>query len=139
MGAALLVGVAYLVIGRGFALPSDHVQVWRLAAWMVSGIAYAAHIAHEHFRLRNSPLVTAWHAALAVAIGAFGLAIAGMLHSLSTAAAIRPLWLVALVAWPAFTAVPAFLGALVAASVLARLPRTPDAESRGPAPPTPRS
>ena len=82
---------------------------------------YAAHFWHEHFRRGESPRGTAFHAAVAVAIGAFALAVAGMVHSLSTAAGFRPAWLVALVAWPAFTAFPAFLVALVAGAVLARL------------------
>jgi lysylphosphatidylglycerol synthetase-like protein (DUF2156 family) len=125
---ALLFGAAYFLIGRLFALPTDHVQAWRIAAWLVSGAAYAAHIWYEHFRLRNSPRLTAVHVAVAVAIGAFGLAVAGMIHSLSTASAIRPAWLLALVIWPAVTAVPAFLGALVAGAVLARLSGTADAE-----------
>lgn len=122
--AALLIGVAYFLIGRVFAVPANNVRAWRLAAWLVSGVAYAAHIAHEHFRLRNAPRVVALHAAAAVAIGAIALAVAGMIHSLSTTAAIRPAWLLALVVWPAVTAVPAFLVALVAAAVLARLPRS---------------
>ena len=126
--AALLLGVVYFLIGRVFALPADHVRVWRLAAWLVSGVAYAAHIGYEHFRLRNSPRLTALHAALAVAIGAIGLALAGMIHSVSTASAIRPAWLLALVIWPAVTAVPAFLVALVAGTVLARVRRSADAE-----------
>lgn len=125
---ALLVGVAYLLIGRLFALPSDHARGWRLAAWVASGGVYAAHIGYEHFRLRNAPRVTALHAALAVAIGAFGLAVAGMVHSMSTASGIRPVWFFALVAWPLFTAVPAFLVALVAGTMLARLARRGDAE-----------
>lgn len=126
--AALLVGVAYFVIGRVFALPTDHVRAWRLAAWVVSGGAYAAHIAYEHFRLHHSPRLSASHVALAVAIGAILLALAGMIHSLATASTIRPAWLLALVLWPAVTAIPAFLGALAAGAVLARLPRSADAE-----------
>ena len=126
--AALLVGVVYFLIGRVFTLPSSHVGVWRLAAWVVSGGAYAAHITYEHFRLRNSPRLAALHVALAVAIGAIALAVAGMIHSLSTASAVRPAWLLALVIWPAVTAVPAFLGALVAGAVLARLARSADAK-----------
>ena len=122
--AALLVGVVYFLIGRVFALPADHVQAWRLAAWVVSGGVYAAHIGYERFRLRNSPRLAAAHVALAVAIGAVGLAVAGMIHSLSTTSAIRPAWLLALVIWPAVTAVPAFLVALVAGAVLARLRRS---------------
>jgi hypothetical protein len=95
---------------------------------MVSGVAYAAHIGYEHFKLCSSPRSTAVHVAVAVAIGAFALAAAGMIHSLSTASTIRPVWLLALVIWPAVTAVPAFLGALVAGAVLQRLPQNADAE-----------
>ena len=122
--AALLVGVVYFLIGRVFAVPADHVRAWRLAARLVSGVAYASHIGYEHFRLRNSPRLTALHAALAVAIGAIGLALAGMIHSVATASAISPSWLLALVVWPAATAVPAFLVALGAGAVLARLRRS---------------
>ena len=111
-----------------FALPADHVHAWRLAAWMVSGVAYVAHIGYEHFKLRSSPRSTAVHVAVAVAIGAFALAVAGMIHSLSTSSTIRPGWLLALLIWPAVTAVPAFLGALVAGAVLQRLPQSADAE-----------
>jgi hypothetical protein len=120
---ALLLGVLYFLIGRIFAAPTNHVQAWRLAAWLASACVYAAHIWYEHFRLRSSPRVAAAHVAMAVAIGAFGLAVAGMIHSLSTASSIRLAWLLALVLWPAFTAIPAFLGALVAAAILSRLSR----------------
>jgi hypothetical protein len=126
--AALLVGVVYLLVGRLFALPATHLRGWRLAAWVVSGAAYAAHIGYEHFRLRTSPRVTALHVALAVVIGAFGLAVTGMIHSLSSASAIRPAWLLALVLWPAVTAVPAFLVALLVGAALARLPRSAGGE-----------
>ena len=125
--AALLVGVIYCLIGRVFALPANHVTAWRLAAWFVSGVAYAAHIGYEHFRLCNSPRLTALHVALAVAIGAIGLALAGMIHSLSTTSAIRPAWLLAIVIWPAVTAVPAFIGAFVTGVVVAHRRRNIDA------------
>ena len=124
---ALLVGVAYFLIGRVFAAPTNHTSVWRLAAWVVSGVAFAAHIGYEHFSLRHAPRSTALHTALAVALGAFALAVAGALHSLLTTSAIRLSWLLAFVAWPLVTAVPAFLVALVAGAVLARLPRPADA------------
>lgn len=126
--AAILLGGVYCLIGIVFALPADHVRAWRLAAWLVSGVVYVAHIGYEHFRLRNAPRLAALHVATAVAVGALGLAVAGMLHSLSIAPVIRPAWLVALVLWPAFTALPAFVGALVAGAVLSRLPRRSDAE-----------
>jgi len=118
--AALLVGVAYVLVGRLFALPADHVHVWRLAAWIASGAAFAAHIGYELFTLRNSPRSTAWHAAVAVAIGAFGLAVAGMINAWLSASEIRATWLLALVVWPLITAVPAFLVAFVVGTVLAR-------------------
>ena len=118
--AALLLGALYLLVGRAFAIPATYVQEWRLAAWMVCGVAFAAHIAYEHFRLRHSPLLVAWHTALAVAIGALLLALAGMINSLWTRSALRPIWLLALVLWPAFTAVPAFFVALAAGAILAR-------------------
>lgn len=120
--AAILLGVVYFVVGRLFALPTNNVHAWRLAAWIVSGVVYAAHIGYEHFRLRSSPRLTALHVAVAVAIGAIGLAVAGMIHSLSTASAIRPAWLLALVAWPAITALPAFFVALGVAAMLRRVP-----------------
>jgi len=124
--AALLVGLAYFLIGRVFAAPATNQHLWRLAAWVLSGAVYAAQIWYEHFRLRSPPRSTALHAALAVAIGAFLLALAGMIRSLSTES-LRPAWLLALVIWPAVTAAPAFLVAFVAAAVLARLTRNPNA------------
>jgi len=102
---------------------SDHARLlWRLAAWAASGVIYATHIGHEHFRLRNSTRSIALHVAMAVAVGAFGLAVAATVHSLFTAH-YRPGYLVALVAWPVITALPALLLALAASALLARLPR----------------
>ena len=121
--AALLVGVVYVIIGRVFAVPADHARAWRLAAWVASGIAYAAHIGYERLTLRSSTRVAAVHVAVAVAIGAGGLALAGLIHSLSAGSELRPAWLLALVLWPAITAVPALLVALVAGAALTRLRR----------------
>jgi hypothetical protein len=120
--AALLVGVVYFLTGRVFALPSNHVGGWRLAAWVVSGAVFAAHIAHEHFRLRNTARPTAWHASAGVAFGAFALALAANIHDLGSASGYRPRMLIALGAWPLLTAVPAFIVALAVAALLARLP-----------------
>lgn len=124
---AILAGVAYLLVGRVFAVPTTHVHAWRWAAWLVSGAVFAAHIAYEHFTLRSSPRTVASHAALAVAVGAVGLAVAGMVHSLSAGTPLRLAWLLALVAWPAVTAVPAFLVAFAASALLSRLTRSTDA------------
>ena len=120
--ALVLLGVMYVFVGIVFAVPADHVKVWRLAAWVVSAIAYEAHICYERFRLRNSPHSAALHVALAVALGAFGLAVGANIHSLSIGSTNehRRLLLLALGLWPVITALPAFLIALGASWVLAR-------------------
>lgn len=117
---AVLLGIMYAVVGILFAIPTTNVQVWRLAAWVVSTIGYAAHIAYERFRLQNSPASAAAHVALAVAIGAFGLAVSANIHSLSTGSPIsqRQLLLLALGIWPVITALPAFFVALCSSVVL---------------------
>lgn len=122
---ALLVGVVYFVIGKVFAFPSDHVHGWRLAAWAASTAVYAAHISYEHFRLKNSPHAIALHAAMAVAFGAFLLAVAATVRAVMVPSR-APYWryLLALVLWPIFTALPAFLVALAGTAVLARQTRT---------------
>ena len=118
--AAILFGLGYLLIARLFPQPAEHLRAWRLAAWLVSGVVYATHFWYERVRLRSSPRALALHVATGVAIGAFALAIAGMRHSLASQGSLGPKWVLALVLFPAFTAVPAFLVALVAAVALDR-------------------
>jgi len=122
VGAAILLGVGYALVGIAFAVPATHVQAWRLAAWVVSAIAYAAHIAYERFRLRNSPGSAALHVACAVALGGFGLAVGANIHSLSGESTHqhRQLLLLSLGLWPLITALPAYLVALGACVILAR-------------------
>ncbi len=119
---AAFLGGWYALVGITFAVPAAHVQAWRLAAWVVSAIGYAAHIAYERFRLRNSPSSSALHVAVGVALGAFGLAVGANIHSLSTGSTQqhRQLLLLSLGIWPVITAVPAFLVALGANVILAR-------------------
>jgi len=126
---ALIVGVVYAVIGIVFAAPSSHVRIWRLAAWALSGVVFATHIAYEHFKLKNFPLVGALHTTLAVAVGAFGLALAANIRNLWFASGYRPLLAVALVAWPILTGVPAFVVALITTYVLAVITRRTQATS----------
>src|SRR6185503_5707247 len=108
-------------IGVVFALPSNQGRAWRLAAWVVSAVVYAAHIGYEQFRLGNSSRATALHTALAVAVGALGLAIAANVHEVWVGSGYRRTLALALVAWPTLVAVPAFVVALVAAVTLARI------------------
>jgi hypothetical protein len=120
----LLAGAVYLIIGIGFApLTTPSVFFWRLAAWVISGAVCAIHIGYEHFRLRNSPGVAALHVALGTAAGAFGLAAAANIHSLQTGTGNVRLLRIALLVWPAITVIPAFVIALAACSLLARLRR----------------
>lgn len=121
IGLAVLVGVTYAVVGVAFAWPTTHVRAWRLAAWLVSAAVFAGHLALERFGLRSRPLPAATHVALAVALGAFGLALGAVVHSLlaGSSADHRRLVLIALVAWPVITAVPAFFVAIIAGEALA--------------------
>lgn len=124
----VIFGLAYFGIGIATSalagsIASDHARLtWRLAAWALSGLVFLSHIAYEHIRLRNLPLSIALHVAGGAAIGAFGLAVAATIHSLTTAH-YRSAYLIALVAWPAVIALPAFLVALAVAAGLGRLQR----------------
>ena|SRR5438309_449195 len=124
LGTVILLGGLYLAIGiasaalAGAAASNQLRSFWRLSAFVISAVVFAAHIAREHFRLRNTARPTAWHASLAVAFGAFALALAANIHDLGSASGYRPRMLIALVAWPLLTAVPAFIVALVVAAGL---------------------
>jgi hypothetical protein len=119
---AVALGVGYAAVGVGFAVPVSHAHAWRLSAWAVSALGFAAHIAYERFRLENSPGPSALHIALAVALGGFGLAVGANVHSLivGSSGQQRQLLLLSLVLWPLITSLPAFVVALVANVVLAR-------------------
>jgi len=124
----ILVAVAYLVIGLVFGVlanlgDANHVRLWRLAAWVASAAVAAAHIGYEHYRLGSSPRPTALHAAGAVALGAFGLAVAANVHWLFAEAHGQRSPLLALPVWPVITAIPAFPVALAVAAVLGRFSR----------------
>lgn len=120
MPTAVFLGIGYAFVGIVFAVPTTHVQAWRLGAWVVSAIGYAAHIAYERFRLQNSPSSAALHVAFAVALGAFVLAVGANIHSLS-ATQHRHLVLRYRGIWPVITALPAFLVAFGANMVLVRV------------------
>src|SRR5437899_6018887 len=109
----ILAAVAYVVIVIVFAALAksadvNYVRLWRLAAWLASAAVAAAHIGYEHYRLNSSPRPTALHAAGAVALGAFGLALAANVHWLFAGTHGQPAPLLALPVWPVITALPAF-------------------------------
>jgi hypothetical protein len=129
--AVLFVGLVYLLAAIVFGAlagraPSMHERVaWRWAAWGVSAIAFGSHIVYEQVWLRSTPSLTAVRVALAAGLGAFGLAAAANLHAMSVAPDKHSLLLgLSLVIWPIITALPAFVAALVAAVVFARLRRS---------------
>ena len=119
-----LLGAAYFVFGVAFATfaswagSSSMRENWNRLGFLASAVAFAVHIGYEHFRLRNSPLKTATHVSIAVALGAFALAVKANVHGLSVGTSNQRLLVVALAAWPLITAVPAFVVALVAAGIL---------------------
>ena len=123
MRLAGLVGVGYALVGIVFAIPADHAQAWRLAAWGVSAIVYGAHIAYEILKRRVSAGRAALHVAFAVALGAFGLAVGANVHSLfvGSTGQHRQLLRLSLAIWPVMIAVPAFLVAFVTSVSLTRV------------------
>jgi hypothetical protein len=126
----MLFAVVYPVVGITFAalanpsVSNEMRLTWRLAAWLVSAAAFAAHLGYEHFRLRSSPPRAALHVSVAVALGAFALAIWVNIHAHWGASSHpSPLAPWALVVFPVVTGVPAFVVALGAAAVVARTRR----------------
>ena len=114
------IGAVYAVVGITFAISATHVQAWRLAAWIVSGIAYGGHIAYERFWLKSTVPTAALHAALAAALGAFALAVGANIHSLVVGSTTqhRLLLRASLGIWPVVTGVPAFVVGLIASALM---------------------
>jgi hypothetical protein len=129
--AALLVGAIYTALGVaasavGGASASGRLGLLaRWATFALSGIAFLAHAVHEARAKGAGVTRTGLRSALAAAIGGLGLAVAANLHELTSRAAFRPRMLVALVAWPLLTAIPAFLGAVLLAALFGRRPGRP--------------
>jgi len=121
---AVLLGAVYFVFGVAFAAfaswsASNSMRVtWNRLGFLASAVAFGVHIAYEHFRLRNSALITASHVSIAVGLGAFALAVNANIHGHRVGTGNQRLLAFALVAWPVITAVPAFMVAIVAAAGL---------------------
>lgn len=134
--AVLIVGTLYFLVGvvfgklAGQAASNQMRGAWRLAAWVVSAIAFGVHIVYEQVRLGSSPRITAVHVALAAAVGAFGLAAAANVHALTVSPQHHSLLLIlSLGIWPVMTALPAFVVAFVAAILFARVWRGSEASA----------
>jgi hypothetical protein len=122
--AVILLGAVYAVFGIAFAAFAGSAgsnsmrETWNRLGFLASAVAFVIHIGYEHFRLRNSPLTTASHVSIAVALGAFALALSANVHGYRVGSSNQRLLAFALIAWPAITAIPAFVVALVAAAGL---------------------
>jgi hypothetical protein len=125
--AVLVVTAVYIVIGigtAGLARSAHSIEArnaWRLAAWVLSFIAFASHVAYERLHRGNTTVRTARHAAGAVGLSAFALAVSGPAASHWGAGDFWRTAALSVVLWPIVVGVPAFFGALVASSVLGRL------------------
>jgi uncharacterized protein (DUF486 family) len=120
--AVLLTGAIYCAIGIGFSAfaarsSSQHVA-WNVASFVVSLVVFAVHIGYEHFGIGNRPVIVAWHASLAVALGSFLLAVSANINSFRVANSPHGLLAIALVVWPLMVGIPAFVVALIAAGGL---------------------
>ena len=119
-----MAAILYPAIGVGFAFldssagPS-RVRFWRLAAWLGSAIVFGAHFVYEQ-RWKASPLQTASHVAMAVALGAFVLACWVLAHARLIDAPQSSLAPLALILFPLLSDLPAFVIALVGASLASK-------------------
>jgi len=123
-GAVIAFGVVYLVAGIAFPNPVVRNETqfkWRLAAWLICGVAFAIHIWLGIVHFQNSPKRTAFHASIFVALGAFALAASANIHALMVGTGNQRLLALALVIWPIMTGVPALVLAFVAAAVIIRV------------------
>jgi hypothetical protein len=126
--AALVAAVFYPAVGIGFAfldsasLPGG-LRFWRLAAWAVSALVFGAHLLYELRRPSSSPLQTASRVSMAVALGAFGLAVWVLVHARMIGQPQSPRAPLALVLFPLLTGVPAFAAALLTSSIAGKVRR----------------
>lgn len=108
---AFLVAIIYIVTGvvtaslAAQASSHDWVVKWRLVAWVISALAFMAQIGYDQIRFLSAPRLAALHAALAAAVGAFGLAVAALIHRHGVAG---PTGYLSFLVWPVVVFIPAF-------------------------------
>ncbi len=122
-----LAAFAYAVVGvvtADFALAAGEPTLrsaWRLAAWVLSFVIFAAQLFYERKREGATIATVARDVAVAAAIGAFILAIVGPVRSHWSAGDFRRAAVLSLVAWPLLVGIPAYVTALVIGFVIDRL------------------
>ncbi|HJP60114.1 MAG TPA: hypothetical protein VJ865_08940 [Gemmatimonadaceae bacterium] len=123
IGRALVYALFYMLVGVLVAQFAGHFafvapRVWRLTAWLASAIAFGTHIQYERLTAGRSILVTGLHAATAAALGAFGLALAAIVHRHGVGLPRSGLLGAALVIWPVITFIPALMVGMGAAALM---------------------
>ena len=126
----LIAGASYVLIGTGTSIlgASAGAKAWRLAAWVLSLVVFVIHFVIERNGDSRRVRVAA-RVALAVAIGALGVAALGPMRTHWADPARPRLVLLSLVAWPVLTGLPAFVVALLGGIVLDRLSSHPEASA----------
>ncbi len=127
----LLASVAYIVVGMetaalaGMATSPTGVKAWRLVAWLLSLVVFGIHFKVARSRgMRRSSVAAP--VALAVAIGALGVAALGPVRGHWGEPHLFKLVLLSLIAWPVLAGVPAFVAALaIDAALMARASASP--------------
>ena len=125
---ALAAAVIYPAVGIGFAFLDSSsapagVPFWRLAAWVVSALVFGTHLLSELRRHTTFPLRSAAHVSIAVALGAFILAVWVLAYARATGHSQGPIAPLALVLFPLFVGAPAFAVAFITASLANKLRR----------------
>lgn len=123
LGRALIYALFYMVVGvlvAQFGGYSTFVapRFWRLTAWLLSAIAFGTHVQHERGTSGRSILATGLHAATAAALGAFGLALAAIVHRHGVGLPRSALLGAALILWPVITFIPALMVGMGAAALM---------------------
>lgn len=123
LGRALIYALIYAVVGALFAQLAGYStflpgRFWRLSAWVVSAIAFGTHIQHERVTLGRTVFASGLHAAAAAALGAFGLALAAIVHRHGVGLPRSGLLGAALIIWPVITFIPALAVGTGAAALM---------------------
>jgi hypothetical protein len=115
---ACAIGTLYLFIGLATTALSSAgpVRVVRLSAWVASAIVFAVHVWRERVTAGASRRTAALAAALGVAIGGFGVALAANIHAMGTSASLS--LRLSLIIWPIMLGVPALVAAWILAFAL---------------------
>ncbi len=118
--AYAVVGVVTADFAIGAGSPTAR-SAWRMAAWVLSLVVFAAQLLYERRREGATHVSTARDVAIAAAMGAFILAAVGPVRSHWHAADVWRTAILSLAAWPLLVGIPAYIAALVVGFLLDRV------------------